>query len=515
MAAKSAFAALIHDGLFDPSPKESAVRVKDAVAKELEALDSTTSVRRTEYFNHTFAPDLILTWPDSQTRHVFLRMAYDPQALVDDVALIDSADPLIFGLTEHESISAKPLLDEVVSQRGAMFTEPAAIERLIDRKKSDSTTTMLSNALAQGGRGSFVGNDAVDLAEVVHHGFESAVEAEGEGTAKAVTALEARLHGQQAWRMNRVLQAVWVGSSGSISAFPGDVDVSGHLNTESLTYLLKYMRTDDKDFWRRVGRGLTLGDLESLDFAEANVAHLIQANLDLISARATVVKPDPLGLNVTSQSSGYRWAKRNGHVTLEAPSFFALVGSAKTDLADAVEGSVAPVSVDTFMRRVRETDLVEVSLRSGSEHVTFKSDEGAIYKDRLHGVSDTFGGSTEVVQAIVGSRTGRVTIDLPECSGTGKTQSKVRMADLLLTTVPLVLDLDDEDRVAIAEFLTYEAEPQQQELALYSSDEEAGVRVARANSAEAKIGAPTEDPDPQETPPGQPDQTSDAAEQTE
>ncbi|MEJ1155158.1 hypothetical protein [Microbacterium marmarense] len=457
MADVSAYAALIHDGLFDPSPSESILRVKDAVAKELTALDSTARVKRTDYFNHTFAPDFVMTWPDARSRRVYLRMAYDLEALVEDVALIDSTDPLIFGLTEAESIEAKPHVEQAIAGSDAMFTEAAALEKLIDRKKADSTANMLSNALAQGGRGSFVGDEAVELADVVQRGFTSAALVDTDGTAEAVETISDRLQGQQAWRMNRVLQAVWEGSEGSLTTFPGKADVSGRLNTESLSYLVKYMRTDDRDFWRRVGRGLTIADLESLDFAdaEANIESLIQANLDVISARATIVKPDPLGLDEAVTGARFRWSKRGRHITFEAPKLFAVIGSAKTNLS-GVDEEAAAVSVDAFIDRAKDTDLVEVSIHSGPDHISVKNDEGAISTERLRGVSETFGGSTEVAQVIVGSRTGRVTVDLPERSGTGKTQSKVRMADLLVTTIPLVVDVPDDVREGIAEFLRYE-----------------------------------------------------------
>lgn len=473
MADVSAFAALIHDGLFDPSPSESILRVKDAVAKELTALDSTARIKRTDYFNHTFAPDFVMTWPDARSRRVYLRMAYDLEALVDDVALIDSTDPLIFGLTESESIEAKPHVEKAIADSDAMFTEPAALEKLIDRKKADSTANMLSNALVQGGRGSFVGDEAIELADVVQRGFTSAAQVDTDGTAEAVETISDRLQGQQAWRMNRVLQAVWEGSEGSLSTFPGRADVSGRLNTESLSYLVKYMRTDDRDFWRRVGRGLTLADLESLDFAdaEANIASLIQANLDVIAARATIVKPDPLGLDEAVLGARFRWSKRGRHITFEAPKLFAVIASAKTDLNDVDEEAAAAVSVDAFIDRARDTDLVEVSIHSGPDHISVKNDEGAISTERLRGVSATFGGSTEVAQVIVGSRTGRVTVDLPERSGTGKTQSKVRMADLLVTTIPLVVDIPDDVREGIAEFLGYEDDNGQAPLDMLALEE--------------------------------------------
>lgn len=470
----SGFAAQILDGLFDPSPRESIFRVKDAVAKELSALDTTAKIRSTNYFNHTFAPDFVMTWPDETSRRVYLRLTYDLDALVDDVALIDSTDPLIFGLTSPESVQAQPAIDEVIADTDAMFTEPSAIERLIDRKQSDSTANMLSNALAQGGRGTFVADQAVDLAEVVARGFDAAAQVEFDPTAEAVTALEDRLGGPQAWRMNRVLQAVWEGSEGSLTQFPGGADTSGRLNPESLRYLVKYMRTDDQGFWKRVGRGLRLTDLETLDFdTDAdNIQRLVRANLDVIAARAAVAKSDPLGLDSPAEGELFRWARRGRHISFEAPNLFAILAGAKKDLDDVDKEAARAVSVERFIERSEGFDLVEVSVHSGPEHISAKIDEGAISTERLRGLSVTFEGAGEVAQSIVSTTSGRVNVDLTERTGTGVTRSNILMADLLGATIPLVYDLPAEHRTALMEFLAYEIDEGQTPLDMSALEHE-------------------------------------------
>lgn len=466
MTDNSGFASLIHDGLFDPSPRESIFRVKDAVAKELEALDATARIKSTNYFNHTFAPDFVMTWADQTIRRVYLRLAYDLDALVDDVALIDSTDPLIFGLTSAESTQAQPAIDAAIADTDAMFTEPEALERLIDRKQSDSTANMLSNALAQGGRGTFVANEAVELADVVARGFDAAAQTEFETTAEAVTAIDGRLGGPQAWRMTRVLQAVWEGSDGSLSHFPGGADTSGRLNPESLRYLVKYMRTDDDGFWKRVGRSLQLSDLETLDFDtdDDNIQRLIRANLDVLAARAALVKSDPLGVDAVGEGELFRWTRRGRHISFEAPNLFAILGGAKKDLDDVEKSATQAVSVERFIDRSDGFELVEVSVHSGPEHISAKIDEGAISTDRLRGLSATFEGAGEVAQSIVSTRSGRVNVDLAERTGTGVTRSNILMADLLATTIPLVSDLSAEHREALSSFLAYEVDNGQEPL---------------------------------------------------
>jgi len=473
MVVVSGFAALIHDGLFDPSPNESIFRVKDAVAKELEALDSTADIKSTNYFNHTFAPDFVMTWPDASSRRVYLRLAYDLEALVDDVALIDTTDPLIFGLTSEESERAQNAVDAVISDTDAMFTEPSALERLIDRKKTDSTANMLSNALVQGGRGTFVANEAVDLADVVARGFGAAAQVEFEPTAVAVNAIDDRLGGPQAWRMNRVLQAVWEGSEGSLSQFPGGADTSGRLNPESLRYLVKYMRTEDDGFWKRVGRSLQLSDLNTLDFDadDDNIQRLIRANLDVLAARAALVKSDPLGVDSAAGGELFRWARRGRHISFEAPNLFAILGGAKKDLDHLEKDTPQAVSVERFIDRSEGFELVEVSVHSGPEHISAKIDEGAISTDRLRGLSSTFEGAGEVAQSIVSTRSGRVNVDLAHRTGTGVTRSNILLADLLAATVPLVSDLSAEHRVALSAFLTYEVDNEQMPLDMSGLEE--------------------------------------------
>lgn len=475
----SGYTTQIRDGLFDPSPRESIFRVKSAVANELAALDDTARIRSTDFFNHTFAPDFVMTWPDKAERHVFLRMSYDLDALVEDVALIESQDPFIFGLTPNEGTEKDNRIEHAVEETGAMFAEPDALERLIERKTTDSTANMLSNAIAQGGRGTFVGDEAVEFAEIVSRGFEAASEVKAEGTAVAISQIDERLGGPQAWRMNRVLQAVWEGSEGALMLFPGKKDLSGRLNIESLRYLVTYMQADDPEFWKRVGRGLRMADLEQLDFTSSgqNIERLIRANLDVLAARAMVLVDDPLGVDEIDRDAKFGWGQRQRRLTFEAPGFFAFVGATKKDLEGVRKATANPVPVPNFVDRARRTDLVEVALHSGSEVFILKHEDGAIDTHRLVGVSAQFEGPSSVTQAIATSSSGRVTVDFTAASGTGQTRSNIRLADLLTTATPLLRDLPDEDEEGLRKYLAYEVDVGALALDMPEADEDDDVDV--------------------------------------
>ena len=456
----SAYARQIRDGLFDPSPEHSISRVKNAVAAELSALDASADIRATEYFNHTFAPDFVLKWADNSERHVFLRLSYDKKALAEDLALIDKRDPFIFGLTPSESTVGDEGVTAAVESTGGMFAEPDSLETLIERKSIDSTARMLSNAIVQGGRGLFIGETASELSKTVSAGFSAASAAESHGTASAVGALKVWLDAPQAHRMTKVLQAVWEGNSGASSSFPGgEIDLSGRLDAESLRYLLTYMDTTDDDFWRRVGRQLQLSDLEQLDFegTHANVQRLIKANLDVLRARATHLVDDPLGLAEIERESGFAWSNRRGRVAFEGPGFFMLVGSSKKDLSDIKPNTKQPVSVASFVERAQDADLVEVKLQAASEEMTLHNRDEKIDAIRLHGFAEQLNTTPNVVQTVVSTPTGRITVDLESSTAVGVTKSHVLMADLLAHSLPLVRTLPRELRESVSQYLTYES----------------------------------------------------------
>ncbi|WP_404850301.1 hypothetical protein [Dietzia kunjamensis] len=456
----SGYARQIRDGLYDPSPQHSIGRVKSAVASELEALDASAEIRSTEYFNHTFAPDFVLRWPDTTERQVFLRLSYDKDALAEDVELIDVREPFIFGLTPDESTGDDATIEEAISRKGGMFAEPDSLETLITRQPIDSTARMLSNAIVQGGQGTFTGNSISELAETVSRGFAAASEAESSGTASAVAALTEHLGTPQAHRMTRVLQAVWEGRTGSISSFPGgSTDTSGRLDIESLRYLLEYMDTADSDFWRRVGRQLQLSDLEELDFAtiNENFQSLINSNLDVLRARATRLIEDPLGVTEIGRKNEFVWSKRRGRLTFEGPGFFMFLGAAKKQLEDIPANIKQSVSVETFIERAQDSELVEVKLQAASEEMTLYNRDERIDAARLHGFAAQLRATPSVVQTVVSTPTGRITVDIEGSSAAGITRSNVLMADLLLYSLPLVRTLDPELRESASRQLAYEA----------------------------------------------------------
>lgn len=467
------FTAQIQEGLFDPSPRESVFRVKNAVSKELFELDPTACIHQTDYFNHTFAPDFVLTWPDQAERHVFLRLSHNLVAVTDDLSLIDRKNPLVIGLTPPSLDDPDlDLLTEATSSAEAMFTDPDALESLIQTKKGRPAINLLNNALAQGGRGLLTQERAKTLSDIVEKGFSGAVEADFSPTLDAVNALTDSLYAPQAWRINRVLQAIWEGSAAPTDLFPGDPDLSGQLNVEALQYLISYMDTDDLSFWRRVGRNLTVPQISRLNGRtnSQNINRLVQANLDVIKARACSVIEDPFGIASVSDSHEPTWTVRDERLLFSGADFHVLVGETKADLLSKEPSREDyGISVNYFVERAHETNLNEVTMRDGRDVITAKNEDGELDSDHLLGLASQLGPSAEVTEAVAQSSSGRVTANFLNLTGTGQTRSNILLADLLTTALPLLHSFDAEGLHAFRKALAFE-KVTTQDVALFDFD---------------------------------------------
>ena len=80
----------ILSGLDVPNWDESIATVKRTVANALQALDRGIEIKDTRYFNHSFVPDFVLSWPRDagRQRDVFLRLDSSAAFLNRDLDLL-------------------------------------------------------------------------------------------------------------------------------------------------------------------------------------------------------------------------------------------------------------------------------------------------------------------------------------------------------------------------------------------------------------------------------------------
>lgn len=452
----------VEDALLDRNPRESEHRVKEAVADALHVFDPSATVKVTSYFNHTWAPDMVLTWGRVE-RPVFLRFTDNLPELGEDIELLDRLDPLVFGLsTPPLQRVAETRLDERSRAADVLLTTPSAVDELTSRTTPSATDRMLRNSLAHGGRGALIGKaDADRLAGAIGTGFAAASEGQVDGTRLALAAIDDYFAEGQARRLNRVVQAVWEGSGARADQFPGDPDLAAEISDLSLGYLLQYMDTDDPAFWHGVGRALTLDQLVAL--ARADVAdndsfqHLVNANLDVLRARACMVLD--MGMYETDEPTPFRWTvdlptrDTPPALTLRGPAFHAFVTRTKKELEPRIEPDGPTISVPSFVERSASSPVAALNASVGGSHITISDDSGTTRQDFVQAATSGLP-NAQVDKATVATPTGRVTVNYQERTGTGFTRSDTLAADLLLATTGLLVDFTPEQRQQVTRFLT-------------------------------------------------------------
>ncbi|WP_160161970.1 hypothetical protein [Streptomyces sp. F-3] len=454
----SFFATALLEAFETPDPRDAVSRIKDVVARELEEADSRATIKKTDFFNHTFAPDLVLQWPGENERFVFLKSDTRPEIFREDVEAVRSHNPIVFALDRiAEGYSPIPRSEQSTTEPedNTLVADSQGMEVLITRRRSAPVVGLATSAVLQGGRGLLTEAEAESMTSSIVAGFSGAQVLDAEATSQAVSKIVGHFDARRTSRLLRFLSAVWVGSGGSLGNFPGQHNVTGDLDSTALSFLLDLPPIEDYEFWRRIGRSLTLDSITQLEFkgSSENLCYLIEANLDALHARACrVVDRQPeLGEEV---SRSFRWALYKQMLALVGPHKVAYFTSKVDDLkAEPSRGE--GISLRQLRDRVDASGvpISELELATPTRTVSYATvnHEDITHDQELMELSRTFSSGALVKSAVatlLGSR--QLICDFPTQTGKGRTTSKFPLG--LLTRIAFTL-LSDPSRTEQEEVL--------------------------------------------------------------
>ncbi|MBA4866277.1 hypothetical protein H1V43_34155 [Streptomyces sp. PSKA54] len=476
------FSSALHAAFEAPDPREAVNRIKNVVAHELSQTDTRATVKKTDFFNHSFAPDLVLSWPNERERFVFLKSDTRPAVLRDDVEAIRKHDPIVFAL---DPVNDNPL---GMDQRGessrdddTLLADSRGMEVLIQSRYSEPVVGLASSAVLQGGRGLLTEREAEAMASSVAAGFNGAQRLDSGATAAAVAQISGHFDRRRTSRLLRFLGAVWVGSGGMASNFPGEQDMAGDLDGTALEFLMELPPIDDFEFWRRIGRPLTLESISRLHLEDdsENLQFLVGSNLDILHARACrIIEHQPeLG---EEENTGFRWKLEREMLCLRGPrstTYFA--GKVDELKVEAQEGD--GISLQELLRRseARRIPISELELATPTRTVSYATvnRDDVSHDEELLKLSRTFS-STAYVQTAVASLFGSrpLVCDFPNRTGKGRTAAKFPLGTFAPVALSLLTSLTVEERLALDHVTRYYSDEQSQP-ALFEVDE---IRVAQS-----------------------------------
>lgn len=470
------FSSALHAAFEAPDPREAVSRIKNAVAHELSQTDTRATVKKTDFFNHSFAPDLVLSWPNERERFVFLKSDTRPDVLRHDVDAIRKHDPIVFAL---DPVNENPLSTDErgVDERNddTLLADSRGMEVLIHSRHSDPVVGLASSAVLQGGRGLLTEREAEVMASSVAAGFNGAQHLDSGATAAAVAQISGHFDKRRTSRLLRFLGAVWVGSGGTASNFPGEQDVTGDLDGTALEFLLELPPIDDFEFWRRIGRPLTLESISRLRLEDdsENLQYLVGSNLDVLHARACRILERQRELG-ESESGEFRWILERGMLSLRGPrsiTYFAgKVDELKVEAQDR-DG----ISLQELLRRAeqRRLPISELELATPTRTVSYATvnRDDVSHDEELLKLSKTFS-STAYVQTAVASLFGSrpLVCDFPSRTGKGRTAAKFPLGAFAPIALSLLTALTTDELQALDHVTRYYSEAQR-EPALFEIDQ--------------------------------------------
>ncbi|WOF23666.1 hypothetical protein N8K70_03025 [Microbacterium betulae] len=430
--------------------------VKASVISTLRATDDSVRIHKTEYFNHTYAPDLVLTWAGLKAdRKVYLRTTDREQYLAEDIQLLQQRDPMIMPLDgiQHDSVdAAMRSLNNVSQSVGALVAETSSLTSLGESLGSSPVRNLASRAVLQGGKGLVDGAGAVNFGEAVSAGFSGALNGEVESTAGAVRAAEEILDPARTAALSELLQAAWVGGGNTSTSFPGTMESPASLGPDTLALLLDTVPGSDPEFWAHIARRLELGHLSGLSVSAENEAFqalLRAAAPRLVAKAARLVESD------SDRVDGLRWGTAHGLLTL-------LVGTLRVQFADRSQNEFASSGTDLspsatrFRARAQanQTTVLRIVLASDDRRLEFVSEDGTslVADNRIDRLEEQLGVAAKVRRAVVETRGPEMTVDFSSSTVGGNTSAKFSVQSLTDAVAGLLVDRDNEvsEHVAVA-----------------------------------------------------------------
>ncbi len=442
-------------GLVGESPSDRISAIKAAVVENLRAADSRMKIETTDHFNHSFVPDLVLSWPgQTENRRVFLRTSYRVWDLLRDVDLLAGDKPILMPLVpmrERDDEGASALHERTKESR-VLVTNPYGLEAFTDRRDTAPIVALFTHAILQGGRGVITTSRASEISGQVAAGFSGARNASYQATSAALTVNETNLDPRRASQMNRLLHALWIGSGASPSEFPGVTDGTATLDEDALRFVLEMPDLEDDAFWRRLGQNLTTERLCQLaDFpANANLQRLLKNCARRLTAKACRVVPIPQNpINNIPQ-----WSISSSTLTLHSPRYRIHFAPRSVMELPANTSDRAAISVSELTRRANVAGVAvsEVRLSNGDATLTYASSERPdVAKDDFLSVVASLlsNGFVASVTARIGIGSRSVRCSFETLTGAGNGSARYLLAELATVAAPLLGPILRDELLAI------------------------------------------------------------------
>jgi hypothetical protein len=342
---------------------------KTAVIAALEATNSGAEFHATDYFNHSFIPDIVATWSgaidEAEQRFIFLRPNHLPAFVQADVQRLADLKPSFVILTEEdpdldeiEGADDLRLDDTAIANTYALDVLGAPDGRL--RREHLASTLFLRQARGIIGR---VGASTLDAAA---GGFNGAIEGDADTVSASLQVFSRFLQDDAAASINRAMYYMWQGATAK--QYPGVAPIDGWLEpsevVEILRHLLQRSEIISPQYWERLAEHVTLDELQGLETLESSesLQELMRFASSRLLARAVHVDAE------SSQPSfafdqAFEWSVRDRFLQLSnQKTIFRFADDLRR--FGGIPGDIPCPTMDSLRLRLQSLQLEEIAIRT-------------------------------------------------------------------------------------------------------------------------------------------------------
>lgn len=437
---------------------DAATDVKKAVCDELSRVDPSATIRRTDYFNHSYVPDVVAEWSDRSTREVFLRFV-NPPSLADDVARIGSSGPMLVDLSSATDGAPSADRDEAIAvgvsnSPQVLVTDTEATEHIRPADARNMVERLVVSNVLRVGHGQLTESFAESAVEASRKGFEGATELDAAAVFETL-AVAARLLGDDVERrVEKSLQLLWWAGGGEPGEFPATHLDDMQLNPADAQDFLRMIfdgdPIEDDRFWERLAQRLDFDTLVSAGDVSpsANLNRLMSEVVDRLELSHAAVD-----LHARPLEPVLAWSINNRFVQLDGPEWvcrFTPLGTRfppRHGHGEAISLAAAHVRSDGFI--VDETEIEEPARRVSYTRTAAAPANyaGATLATLTQGAPS----DARIRRLVVRQSSRRLTADFERMMLSSDPDSP--LVQMAYVAVRLLTSLDDDDRSELESFL--------------------------------------------------------------
>jgi hypothetical protein len=248
--------------------------VKGIVASEVDALNPGITIEYTDYFNHTFMPDMFLKFPGrgGDTRPLYIRNSLRLNPTLEDVQTLEDREPVVLGLRPADPDTDGQVRSAARHSKRVFVTDIGSLDafgqKLSEPNAADAPLSGVLRAnLLKAGRGMMTESDIEGVQKAVQDVVSTNPEVAATGIAE-LDRLAADLYAEdgafQIGRIGRIIQA-----SLSPALLRSALSGGGRLSDSDARIILPYLlnRADlgpEAEVWSTLAELIRLEDVETL-----------------------------------------------------------------------------------------------------------------------------------------------------------------------------------------------------------------------------------------------------------